>query len=125
MEGNNNDQEKRRSEDQGSKNAKQGFKIKMAMQNTKEDQMLWRAINEKYEEDKWMTKEMSTPYGVSLWRSIRNLWTLLKSKCSIKIAEGSRTNFWEDVWLGTESLKEKLPYIYNLVVHQHRTVAKH
>lgn len=40
MEGNNNDQEKRRSEDQGSKNAKQGFKIKMAMQNTKEDQML-------------------------------------------------------------------------------------
>lgn len=30
-----------------------------------------KVINAKYEENKWMTKEVTTPYGVSLWRSIR------------------------------------------------------
>ncbi|WMV39938.1 hypothetical protein MTR67_033323 [Solanum verrucosum] len=36
------------------------------------NQMLWReVIGAKYEkEDNWITKEVTTPYGVSLWRSI-------------------------------------------------------
>lgn len=47
------------------------LKLKWLWRYTKEDQMLWRrAINAKYEEDKWMTKEINTPYGLSLWRSI-------------------------------------------------------
>ncbi|KAF3635680.1 hypothetical protein FXO37_25862 [Capsicum annuum] len=88
--------------------------------------MLWRrAINAKYEEeDRWMTKEINTPYGVSLWRSIRALWPLLKTKGSIKIADGNKINFCADVWLGTESLKEKFSDIYNMVLYQHRTVAE-
>lgn len=68
-----------------------------------------------------MIKETNTPYGVSLW--IRTLWLLLKTKCFLKIADGNKTNFWADVWLGIESLKEKFPHIYNIALYQHRTVA--
>lgn len=70
--------------------------------------MLWvRSIKAKYKEEvRWMTKEINTPCGVSLWRSIRILWPLLKNRSTIKGADGSKTVFWKDVWLGTESLHE-------------------
>lgn len=70
------------------------LKIKWLWRCTLEDQMLWiKAIKEKYElEDRWMTKEINTPYGVSLWRSIRILWPLLKNRSSI---DDSETAFLE------------------------------
>ncbi|WMV19385.1 hypothetical protein MTR67_012770 [Solanum verrucosum] len=63
---------------------------------------LWgRVIEAKYEEeDRWMTKEITTPYGVNLWRSIRDLWNELKCFFKIKstmaelwTTEGWRFNF--------------------------------
>ncbi|CAN4128418.1 unnamed protein product [Withania somnifera] len=48
---------------------------------------LWKAmILDKYErEGKWTTKCCNESYGISLWKSIRNLWPMLKEKSSIKI----------------------------------------
>jgi len=71
-----------------------------------------------------MTKEINTPYGVNLWRSIRVLWPSLENRSSIKVVNGSETIFWKDKWLGIKSLQEKFPDIYNLVLHQHNTMAE-
>ncbi|WMV34938.1 hypothetical protein MTR67_028323 [Solanum verrucosum] len=56
------------------------------------NQLLWeRVIEAKYiPEDKWMTKEVTTPYGVNLWRSIRNLWDEVKNN--------SKQGFIADLW---------------------------
>ena len=53
---------------------KQGkaLRMKWLWKYSNDDQNLWGSvIKAKYEEsDSWMTKEVTTPYGVSLWKSI-------------------------------------------------------
>lgn len=48
---------------------------------------LWKeeVIQLKYEmTDHWTTKMATDTYGISLWRSIRNLWPKLRENCSIR-----------------------------------------
>ncbi|KAF3658234.1 putative programmed cell death protein 5-like [Capsicum annuum] len=81
-------------------------------------------ISAKYEEeDNWMTKDITTPYGVCLWRSIRALWSEFKTNTKIKVANGGKTNFWKDEWHETGRLDIQFPDIYALVSHQQKTIA--
>lgn len=43
-------------------------------------------------------KEVTTLYGVSLWRSIRSLWNEVKSNSKVKVLDGRKTRFWKDNW---------------------------
>lgn len=58
-------------------------------------QMLRRkVIGTKYEAaDNWTTKEVTTPYVVSLWKSIRNLWNEVKRNSKAKVMDGNKTRF--------------------------------
>uniref|UniRef100_A0A0V0GTL0 Putative ovule protein n=1 Tax=Solanum chacoense TaxID=4108 RepID=A0A0V0GTL0_SOLCH len=53
-----------------------------------------------------MIKVVITPYGVSLWRSIRAHWPFLKDSSFIKVNDGKQSSVWKDNWLGNESLQE-------------------
>ncbi|WMV36653.1 hypothetical protein MTR67_030038 [Solanum verrucosum] len=88
------------------------------------NQLLWeRVIEAKYiPEDKWMTKEVTTPYGVSLWRSIRNLWDEVKNS-KVKVFYGRKTMFWKDNWHEKGNLEELFPDVYNLVTFQQGFIA--
>ena len=46
------------------------------------ENMLWReVIRDKYEmENRWMTKMVTTPYERGIWRTVRNLWSLFRSR---------------------------------------------
>ncbi|WMV55241.1 hypothetical protein MTR67_048626 [Solanum verrucosum] len=89
------------------------------------NQLLWeRVIEAKYiPEDKWMTKEVTTPYGVSLWRSIRNLWDEVKNNSKVKVFDGRKTMFWKDNWNEKGNLEELFPDVYNLVTFQQGFIA--
>lgn len=67
---------------------------------TQEEHSLWKdAIKVKYEkEGRWMTKDqfMEIHQG--------SVATALEQLLH-KVADGSRTDFWKDIWLGTESLQ--------------------
>ena len=69
---------------------------------------------------KWMGNGQSseslviTPYGVCLWRSIRNLGAKFMSKCSHQVGNGLKTSFWSDSWLGQHPLKQFFPIIFSL-----------
>lgn len=71
-----------------------------------------------------MTKEVTTPYGVNLWRSIRALWNELKSYKKIKVNNGEKTSFWKDDWHEAGILETLFPDIHNLVQHQQSTLAE-
>ncbi|WMV32608.1 hypothetical protein MTR67_025993 [Solanum verrucosum] len=67
-----------------------------------EEGMLWKeAILAKYGmEDNWITKNVTTPYGCSVSRAIRNLWPMMQirtkgAKC--KSGEGKRLALLSDV----------------------------
>lgn len=86
--------------------------------------MLWkRVISAKYDdEDMWMTKEVTTPYGVSLWRSIRGLWDEVNSNAKIKVVGGSNPRFWKDEGHEKGNLEVLFPGIYKMVLGQQNTI---
>jgi hypothetical protein len=43
---------------------------------------------------------------------------------TFSIKDGSEIRFWEDKWLGTTSLQEQYPALYNIVRHKGDTIAK-
>ncbi|XP_019267660.1 PREDICTED: uncharacterized protein LOC109244948 [Nicotiana attenuata] len=108
------------------KNQNKALKMKWLWRYSQEIETLWsKVIKAKYgEEDKWVSKVVNTAYGVSLWKSIRSLWPVMKSHSSIRVNNGNKTSFWKDNWLGVGCLKELFPDIYGLVQHQHRTIAE-
>lgn len=88
----------------GIKNLKcqsKALKMKLLWRYSQEPIAYWMdIIRAKYGEDnKCTTKEVNTPYGVSLCRSIRALWPLMKGHTSIRVANGCKTSFWEDRWI--------------------------
>ncbi|WMV13372.1 hypothetical protein MTR67_006757 [Solanum verrucosum] len=105
---------------------RKGFNLVKRKVVTTVKKILWkRVISAKYEgEDMWMTKEVTTPYGVSLWRSIRDMWDEVKSNARIKVVDGSKTGFWKDEWHEKGNLEVLFPDIYNIVLGQHNTIAE-
>lgn len=45
------------------------------------------------EEDNWVLREVSTTYGVSVWRYIRALWPIMKNHSYIRVKNGNKTSF--------------------------------
>jgi len=89
-----------------------------------EEQSLWgRVIQAKYgKEGPWKTKEVTSTYGTSLWRSIRNLWHGFYAKTECNVNNGRKIRFWEDNWLGNGSLKRLFPDIHHLNQQQESTL---
>ena len=82
------------------KNQSKALRMRWLWKYSNKNRSLWvRFIKAKYEEnDNWMTKEVTTPYGVSLWKSIRILWNEFKVNTIIKVADGVKIVFWRDDW---------------------------
>ena len=49
---------------------------------------------------------------------LSKIWNLYN-----KIKDGSQVRFWEDIWLGNRSLRDKYPQLYNIVRKKQDTVA--
>lgn len=91
-----------------------------------EEQSLWKkVIREKYGMNgKWTTKSVNGPHGVSLWKSIRNLWPKFMNKTSFSVGNGIKISFWKDNWLGQGSLSQMFPDIYILNQQQEATIGE-
>ncbi|WMV56044.1 hypothetical protein MTR67_049429 [Solanum verrucosum] len=84
-----------------------------------EDQALWRiAILNKYGQT-----EDST-YGVTVWRSIRNLWDSLKENLVVKVGEGNKIFFWKDKWIGQECLNSVFPDLFSFCTNPEAKIAE-
>lgn len=70
----------------------------------KEGQALWKDVTiRKYGQiDPWTSNIVTSTYGVSVWRSIRNLWPKLAGNICYKVGEGTRILFLERQVDGTE-----------------------
>lgn len=81
-----------------------------------EDHALWKdVIISKYgQTEQWTTNTVTNAYGVSVWRTIRNLWPKLSGSIGYKVGEGTRILFWKDKWIGQNSLMEDFPDLFSL-----------
>lgn len=60
-------------------------------------------------ENHWTTKDVSNHYGVSLSKSISNLWSKLRDKSRLEVGNGLKTSFWEDNVMEQGPLKQLFP----------------
>ncbi|WMV47514.1 hypothetical protein MTR67_040899 [Solanum verrucosum] len=92
---------------------------------TRETHALWReVIVNKYDMDgKWCSNLVNDTYGVSVWRTIRNLWPNLIRNIDYKVGSGTKTSFWKENWIGNESLMVLFPDLLLLSINPEETVA--
>jgi len=72
------------------KKQNQSLMMKWLWKFATEEGMLWiEAILAKYGmEDYWITKNVTTPYGCSVSRAIRNLWPMMQIRTKVRIGNG-------------------------------------
>jgi hypothetical protein len=73
----------------------------------------------------WCLEEARCPYGVSLWRNIRNGWGSFSNFLSYKVGDCSHINFWHDVWCGIEPLKHSFSDLYSIARNKEVSVANY
>ena len=72
-------------------------------------------VSNKYGQNSpWVSDMVNIPYGVSVWRNIRNLWGQLQHNIRHKKGNGTRVLFWKDQWIGQDSLMSSYSDIYIL-----------
>ncbi|WMV13960.1 hypothetical protein MTR67_007345 [Solanum verrucosum] len=105
-------------------NHSKALRMKWLWKYANDKHPLWRKVlKAKYEEEnRWMTKEVISPYGVNLWRSIRALWDGFKIKTKVKVGNEEKTSFWGDDWHEMGILRNNYPNIHNLMLNQQRTI---
>ncbi|WVZ50275.1 hypothetical protein U9M48_001547 [Paspalum notatum var. saurae] len=93
----------------------------------------WQGNNDKkkYRLARWdMLCHPKDPRGLEINLRIKNkcLLSLLKVRedflgCGIfTVRDGSQTRFWEDIWVGSNPLKDQFLSLYNIVHYPHKTV---
>ncbi|XP_075665064.1 putative mitochondrial protein AtMg00310 [Castanea sativa] len=76
---------------------------------------LWRrVISTKYGEGQegWSTKVCRRTHGCGLWRSINEGWESFSKHLSFVVGECTRIRFWQDRWIGDNTLKDLYPELY-------------
>ncbi|WMV47891.1 hypothetical protein MTR67_041276 [Solanum verrucosum] len=91
-----------------------------------DDQGLWKKIIiARYgREEPWTTQAVKTPYEKGLWRTIRNQWPKMWGNSVIKVGNGRKTMFWNDIWVGQTPLRQQFPDIYNLNQQKLATISE-
>lgn len=57
---------------------------------------------------------MNKAYGMSVWRTIRNLCNQLAINIIYKVGNEARILFWEELWTGQETLMASFPDLFIL-----------
>jgi len=81
-----------------------------------EERAIWRRfIAGKYGLlNHWTTEEVAGTFGCSVWKTIRRLWPHFNNNMSITVGNGLKTDFWNEVWIGEDSLRNSFSHLYTL-----------
>jgi len=63
-------------------------------------------------------------FGCSVWKTIRRLWPHFRSNICISVGDGLKTEFWNEIWLGEDNLRNLFPHLYTLSLQSNATVAQ-
>lgn len=93
---------------------------------TTEEQAFWREVivNKYGQKEYWCSNPVLSTYGVSVWRTIRSLWTKLKDHIQYKVGKGTNILFWKQNWIGQEALCESFPDLFSFCTNPEAKVAE-
>ena len=62
----------------------------------------------------WSSDIVWGPYGVSLWKSIRQEWPSFLKHLTFDVGDGAKVKFWHDRWCGVLCLKDAYPKLFTI-----------
>lgn len=62
----------------------------------------------------WLSTEVRSSHGCSLWKSIRSLREQLSKLVRYEVGDVKRIRFWHDIWCMDVVLKEWFPYLFTV-----------
>lgn len=91
-----------------------------------EERAIWRRyIEGKYGLlSQWTTMEFQGTFGYSVWKTIRRLWDSFNKNIAISVGNGLKTDFWNEIWAGEDSLRVSFPQLYTLSLQKEASVAQ-
>jgi hypothetical protein len=89
-----------------------------------EDGVWQNLLRRKYVGSKAISQVSWKPRDSHFWAGIMATKKYFFPHGSFSIRDGSEIRFWEDIWLGTTTLREQYPALFNIVRHKHDTLQK-
>jgi hypothetical protein len=85
---------------------------------------LWKELlKNKYLSQKTFAEVESKPTDSPFWKVLMKVKGELFSIGKFEVGSGEGVRFWEDRWLGEQTLASQYPQLYNIVHRKHDTVA--
>jgi hypothetical protein len=81
-------------------------------------------LRNKYLGNKTLTQVNRKLGDSQFWIGLMNIKDKFLSMGNFKLQDGKQIRFWEDKWLGDNTLKEQYPNLYNIVPKKSARVAK-
>jgi hypothetical protein len=57
----------------------------------------------------WYSKEIAVPFGFGVWKYITRRWGVFSRFIIYEVGNGSKIQFWRDVWCEDQPLKDAFP----------------
>ncbi len=67
-----------------------------------------------YETGSWCPGIVNGPYGMSLWKHIRQGWERFSPHLKFGLGCGSYIHFWLDIWCGEDTLSRAFPLLFRI-----------
>ena len=93
----------------------------------KEDRSLWHKVVKSIfglHPNLWDTKVVDRVTFRSPWKAISSLYKDFHQLVSFKVGNGNKVRFWEDVWVGENSLKAMFPSLFRLSTLKSRPISE-
>lgn len=72
----------------------------------------------------WTTEKVMGLFGCSVWKTIRRFWPQFNNNSYISAGNGLKTDFWDEIWKGDDSLKNLFLNLYTMSLQRSATVAQ-
>ncbi|WVZ96489.1 hypothetical protein U9M48_042121 [Paspalum notatum var. saurae] len=89
-----------------------------------EDGLWQNLLRNKYRTNKTLSQVTKKAGDSHFWMGLMGIKDQFLDLGSFKQNSGTQIRFWEDVWLGNQSLKYLYPNLFNIVRKKHATVAE-
>jgi hypothetical protein len=91
-----------------------------------EQDSLWKQVvvtKYGYETGSWNPGIVTGPYGMSLWKHIRQGWDCFSSHLKYGLGYGTRICFWLDIWCKESPLSKAFPLLFRIAQNKEAKVA--
>lgn len=92
----------------------------------KERRSLWaRVIENKYgmQDNGWDADLASHTTFRSPWKFISSMYPMFLQSVKVQLGCGNLVRFWEDIWVGNESLKDRYPNLFRISLHKNKPIS--